>query len=56
MATDHIGHAPLPGGPQLRDGLGLGRARRQTLADESREDQVGGVTQDLGADERSGPR
>ena len=53
-AGDHVGDAALALGAQAGDGLRLGHAGRDLLADDALEDDVGGVAEDLGADDGEG--
>jgi hypothetical protein len=48
-AGEQVGDAVLALGPQAGDGLRLGHAGRDRLADDPLEDDVGGVAEDLGA-------
>ena len=51
---DHVRDLAVPGGSQLGDGLDLCHPCRQMSTDQPGEDQVGGRTQHLGADDRQG--
>ena len=54
QAGEHVGQLSLAGGAQPGHCLGLGHADGQLLADRALEDDVGGVAQDLGPDDREG--
>ena len=52
--TEHVGQLALSGRAQRRFNLGLGRAGGHLCADHAFEDDIGRVTQDLGAEDREG--